>query len=174
MKRNNIIAIGIVIILMILMGVALLLNQEGLQANKATFENVELNVTVDGEVVGTLTYDELIALGAVEYEAIYDTSKTDPVVETYKGVELKKVFAYFEISLENKSAVTATAVDNFAMAYSVEEVMADDSLYVTYERNGEAILGEEDDDGGPLMVIVKNDQFSNRRCKWLISVGVES
>ncbi len=174
MKKTNLIAAGIVIVLAILMGVALLLNQEGMLANKTTFENVELNVTVDGEVVGTLTYDELIALGGVEYEAIYDTSKTDPVMESYKGVELKKVFEHFNVDLQGKSAVTATAVDNFAMAYSVDEVMTDDSLYVTYERNGETILGAEDDDGGPLMVIVKNDQFSNRRCKWLISVGVES
>ena len=172
-KKSNIIALIVVLVLVVIMGVALVLNKAGLDANKEAFENIQLNVFENGEKVGTISYEEIVALGAVEFEAIHDTSKTEPVVENYKGVELKKIFEHFDISLEDKSAVTGTAVDNFAMAYTAEEVLEDDNLYVTFERNGESIQGEEEDGSGPLLIIVKNDLFSNRRCKWLVSVGAE-
>ena len=171
MSKNKI-AIIIIGILAIILGIGLFLNSGIVKENKETFANVELKIIDAGTEVGVITYDEIVALGAEEYEAIYDTSKTDPIVETYKGVELKKILEHFDISMESKSSVVLTAVDNFAMAYTIEEVMQDENIYVTYERNGERIKGRDEDGSGPLVAIVKTDQFSNRRCKWMISVEV--
>ncbi|MFI3174078.1 MAG: molybdopterin-dependent oxidoreductase [Bacillota bacterium] len=174
MKKENKIAVAILAVLAGVVAVAMGLNKDVAEANKATFENVQINILLDGAEVGLISYDELLALESNEFEAIYDTSNTEPVLESYRGVELKLLLEEFGIALEDKKAVVLTAVDNYAMAYSVEEVMQDDNVYVAYEREGEAILGKEDGGAGPLQAIVTSDKFSNRRCKWLISVEVQS
>ncbi len=171
MSKNKI-AIIMIAVLVVILAIGLCLNSGIVKENKETFENVELKIIDAGTEVGVISYDEIVALGAEEFEAIYDTSKTEPVLETYKGVELKKILEHFGISMEGRSSVALTAVDNYAMAYSVEEVMEDGNVYVTFERNGEQIKGRDEDDAGPLVAIVKADQFSNRRCKWMISVEV--
>ena len=172
MSKNKIAAI-IIGVLVVLLGIGLVFNQKIVKENKALIENVEIKIVDQGKEIGVISYEEIIALGAVEYEAIYDTSKTDPIVETYKGVELQTILRSFDIPLKERNAVTLTAVDNFAMAYTMEEVLQEENMYITFERNGKVIEGKEEGDSGPLLAIVKNDQFSNRRCKWLISVEVQ-
>lgn len=172
MKKEHKIAIIIVAVLVVVLGVALFLNKDLMTNNKETFENVELNIIENGNEIGKISYDELIDLEAKEFTATYDTSKTDPVIENYKGVELKKVFEHFGISLEGKSTVILTAVDNFTIAYSVDEVMKDENVFVTFEIEGEAISSKENGGSGPLVAIVADDMFSNRRCKWMISAEV--
>ncbi|MFI3237462.1 MAG: hypothetical protein R3Y47_05455 [Lachnospiraceae bacterium] len=163
----------IVGVLAVVLGVALFLNKDIVSQNKTTFENVELNIISDGEQIGTLSYDDMIALGAVEFEAVYDTSNTDAIIQMYKGVEIKTIIESFGISLEDKEAVVLTAVDNYAMAYTVEEVLEDGNVYATFECEGEALLDKDNDGDGPIMAIVTSDQFSNRRCKWMISIEVK-
>ncbi len=172
MSKNKI-AVIIIVVLALLLGVGLILNQQIVKENKALLDNVEIKIIDQGAEVGTISYEEIVALGAEEYEAVYDTSKTDPVMETYKGVQLYKILQAFDIPVEEREVVTLTAVDNFAMAYSMEEVLQEENMYITFERNGEVIQGKEQDDAGPLVAIIKSDQFSNRRCKWLISVEVQ-
>ncbi len=76
----------------------MILNQDLIAENKASFENVEINILLDGEVQGVLSYEQLLAFEGIEYEAIYDISKTEPVIETYKGVELKTILSHFGLA----------------------------------------------------------------------------
>lgn len=173
MKKEKI-AIIIIAVLVVALALALYLNKDIIAENQTTFDNVEINILNDGEEVTTLSYNDLIAIGAEEFESTYDTSTTDPVVETYKGVELKKIFESLGISTDDKSSVVLTAVDNYAIAYTMEEVLIDGNVYVTYECEGEALLSKDDGGQGPLEVIITSDSFSNRRCKWLISIEIKS
>ncbi|MFI3176300.1 MAG: hypothetical protein R3Y67_02275 [Eubacteriales bacterium] len=173
MKKETKIAVIILGVLVVIMAVALFLNQGAIEENQATFDKVELKILENGEEVAILSYEELILLGAEEFQAVYDTSDSDGVMEQYTGVELRVILESLGISLEDKSTVTLTAVDNYAVAYSASEVAMEGNVYVTFEREGEALLGKEDGGQGPLQTIVVSDSFSNRRCKWLISIGVE-
>lgn len=172
MKRETKIASIIVILLAAAMVLAVRLNQDTILSNQETLAQASLNIYADGVSVATVDYEQLLALGGSSFEAVYDTSTTQAVMETYTGVELQSILTSVGISLDQYSAVVLTAVDNYGVAYTAQEVAQEGNVYVAYERNGAPLTTKEDGGEGPLQSIVVSDTFSNRRCKWLISIEV--
>ena len=166
------IVVGVLGVLILVLAVTLMLNKEGLDQRKEMMTNATINIKIDGEE-NILSFDDLKKAGEEKFEAVLDTSTTDPVVYAYTGVQLKNVLKDQGINLEGKTAVILTAVDGFTVAYSLEEVLLEGNVYVTYAREGEKLKSKEDGGRGPYQTIVVGDQFSSRRCKWLTSIEVQ-
>ncbi len=125
-----------------------------------------------GDSKRTVNYDALKDIGIVSFEATYDTSKTEPEKRSYEGVELIEIVKSIGFTVNEQSVVTLTAADGYAVAYSGKELLTSGNVYVAVTENGKA-LGTKDEGGsGPYMTIVVGDQFSNRRCKYLVSVSI--
>ena len=120
-----------------------------------------------------VSMDDLINIGIEEFVATVDTSTTDPHDEKFKGVEMKKVFDFLEIDTSNIKTVECKALDGYASALTVEEVMADKNVYIVVEREGKALGVKSEGGTGPYMMLIKSVQFSQRWCKFLQDVVIK-
>ena len=99
-----------------------------------------------------------------EFEAVLDTSTSKASVHKYMGAQLKDILSQNKIDIKDKKAVILSGVDGYSVAYSLEEVLQDENVYIAYMEDGKYISFQS---------IVTSDMFSNRRCKWLIKIEVK-
>lgn len=171
MNKRVLIVILIFVVLLVVVFISLRLNQPSIERQKEFLENAEI-LLVDGDSERVININDLKSIGEEEFEAILDTSSTDPSLNTYNGIQLRDILSYFKIPLNNKDVIILSGVDSYSVAYSAEEVLMDKNVYIAFMEDGK-LLGSMDDGGrGPYESIVVSDQFSNRRCKWLTKIEV--
>lgn len=83
-KRGNRIVAGSIVFLLALTGVLAYLNAGDLALKKELEMNAEFVLTA-GETSQRITMSQILALQPVEFEAIMDTSITDPTPVTFTG-----------------------------------------------------------------------------------------
>lgn len=169
MNKNKIyIAIGILIIVV---GVFAFMNRELVKDKGYALDNAEVIIKV-GDLETVLGYENIKALGEVDFSAILDTSDTDPKEHTYTGVPLKKVIEECGISLNGKSKIVVRAVDGYTVALTVDEVLDEDNIYLAYGIDGKPLKSKSQGGSGPYQLIVRKDQFSQRWCKFIVEIEV--
>lgn len=172
MNKRMLIVIVTIILLSIIVYFSLKLSQESIEKRRETLEKAEI-VLVSEEEEKILNIDIIKSIGKKDFQAILDTSTTDASLHNYTGVELKDILNYFNIELDNKKAVILTGVDGYSVAYSIDEVLEDENIFVAYMEDGKYLGTRKDGGRGPYESIVVSDQFSFRRCKWLIEIEVK-
>lgn len=164
-------AIIIIILLAIVFAFALFLNKKNIEKRKVLLENSQIELIVDGE---TYLLDKALVeeIDIEEFDAVLDTSTRAASEHLYTGIELSKVLKHFGAIQEDASAIIAHGVDGYSVAYSSEEVFGEQNIYIAYMEDGKFLGGIDGGGRGPFETIAVEDQFSNRRCKWLIRIEV--
>lgn len=169
MNKNKIyIAIGILIIVV---GVFAFMNRELVKDKGYAQENAEV-IVKKGDLETVLGYESIKALGEVDFSAILDTSTSDPEEHTYTGVPLKKVIEETGISLNEKDKVVIRAIDGYTVAFTIDEVLDEDNVYMAYGMDGKPLKSKSKGGSGPYQIIVRKDQFSQRWCKFVVEIEV--
>lgn len=171
MSRTKIV-VGTIAILVIILAVTLMLNKEGLKERKEMMDNATVILKMDDQEI-ILYFDDLQKIGEENFEAVLDTSSSEPVTYGYTGVQLKNILHDQGLDLGGKKTVILTAVDGFTVVYSLEEVLVEGNVYLTYAREGQRLKSRDEGGKGPYQTIVISDQFSSRRCKWLTTIEVQ-
>lgn len=154
------------------MGVFGFMNRQYLKEKSFANENAQI-IIKEGDIEKVLDYETIKTLGEVDFQAILDTSDTEPEEQTYTGVPLKNVIKVAGITLEDKKIVIVRAVDGYTVALSTEEVLDKDNVYLAYKINGEPLKSKSEGGSGPYQIIVRKDQFSQRWCKFVLEVEVK-
>lgn len=94
--------------------------------------------------------------------SIHSTSGTTK--HSFRGTLLSNVIAY--------EWVQPIGVDDYMSDISMEEVMADNCVYVMYEDNGEP-LQTKTGEPGAMRVVVLDDVFGQRFTNYLIELVLE-
>ncbi len=171
MDKKILIVILVMLVLMLIIFITFKLNKPSIEVQKQLLDNAEILIISDNEEV-IINIDNIKSAGEEKFQAILDTSSTKASIHTYNGIQLKELFLNLKITISKSDIIILSGVDSFAVAYSGEEVLKDDNVYIAYMEDGK-YLGTLDNGGtGPYEVIVKEDQFSNRRCKWLTKIEV--
>lgn len=171
MDKKILIIILTFIILIGVIFIAFKLNQPSQELQKELLDNAEILI-IDDDQEKVLNIEDIRSIDEEIFQAVLDTSTSKASLHTYNGVQLKNLLSYFEIPLSEKDVVVLSGVDSFAVAYSGEEVLKNENIYIAFMED-EKFLGTIDSGGtGPYEAIVKSDQFSNRRCKWLTKIEV--
>lgn len=156
---------SIIILTIILLGTIFLISYRlwlpTIKDQKAALEKEEILIISKDEKI-TITLEDLIDSGE-EFEAILDTSTTNASIHNYMGVELKDIFSSRNIDIEDKKVIILTGADGYSVAYSIDEVLEDENVYIAYMENEKYISYQS---------IITSDLFSNRRCKWLTKIEV--
>ena len=165
------IAIIIVLLLTFVFAFALYLNKASIQNRKELLENSQIELILGGQ---TYLLDKSIIeeIDVEEFYATLDTSTGPASKYLYTGVELSKVLKHFGGKTEDVTTIIAHGVDGYSVAYSSEEVFGDGNIYISYMEDGKFLGGIDEGGRGPFETIVLKDQFSNRRCKWLVRIEV--
>lgn len=153
------------------MGVFAFMNRELVKDKGYAHENAGVIIKEeDLEIV--LGYENIKALGEVDFSAILDTSDTDPEEHIYTGVPLKNIIEEADFSLNDKSQVVVKGIDGYTVALSIEEVLDEENVYLAYAVNGKALKPKSQGGSGPYQLIVRKDQFSQRWCKFVVEIEV--
>lgn len=171
MNKRVLIVSLVIIILLGVMLVSMKLLQPSIQKQKETLANAEI-VLVDGDNNIVIGINDICNYTGENFSAVLDTSTTDAVEQNYTGVQLKDILNKYNINLSNKKSIILSAVDGYSVAYSVEEVLLDKNVYITYKQDGKYLKSKDEYGRGPYESIVVSDKFSNRRCKWLTKIEV--
>lgn len=171
MNRTNRTAILIIVLLTVVFLVALSMNRSDIESRRILLESSTIEVKSEdfSDMVGLET---LKSIGLEDFEAVLDTSDTDASTFTYSGVQLNKLLDNLGYVIDNKDLIIATGADGFSVGYSGEEVLMDRSIFIAVMEEGEYLGGMKDGGRGPYEIIVINDSFSNRRCKWVTGIEV--
>ncbi|HHX54063.1 MAG TPA: molybdopterin-dependent oxidoreductase [Clostridiales bacterium] len=169
-KRN----LGIIITLVLLtaaVAVLAFLNAGSLERKQELEMNAEF-LLGSGGAQRTITMRDILELDPVDFEAVMDTSTTDPTSVTFTGVELSRICEKFGIGIEPGMIVQVKALDGYASALTGEEVLAGDNVYICVYMNGEALKTKSEGGMGPYLMIIKSFLYSQRWCKFVEEIVV--
>lgn len=168
-KRAAIIAV-LIIILTIVLIISLYINKDSIEKQKEILANAQIILIYDEKEI--VLNRKNIILFEENFEAIYDTSSTEPSIHTYTGVQIKDLLKHNNIEFQDRTIIISAA-DGYSVAYSSEEVSKDKNVYIAFKEDGK-YLGDRDSGGrGPYESIIVSDIFSNRRCKWITEIEVK-
>jgi hypothetical protein len=171
MSNKILIVFLIIATLLVIVFISLQLNQKSIDAQKDIFAQAEIVLKYgDGEEI--INFDDIKLSGEEEFEAILDTSSTNPSKHKYTGVQLKNLLKSKDIILNNNTVIIS-AVDGYSVAYSAEEILTDKNIFIAYKEDGRYLKNKKEGGRGPYESIVVSDQFSYRRCKWITKIEVK-
>lgn len=171
MKKKNIIIISIVVVLLLAaVAVFAVLNAGDLEKKRTLEANALISVLADGEELAEIDSDLINSLEIKDFSATKDTSETGPEQVSYTGVAIMDILEALDIEPQKYSSLVARAIDGYTVAFNMEEVSSPDNIYIVFKEDGE-FLGTKSEGGkGPYMIVVREDQFSQRWCKFLIEL----
>ncbi len=148
-------------------------NIGGIEEERELLRERILRVSFAGEAVD-LTLDEILDLKATNIRTIRRSSTAEDTEIFFTGVPLYEVLNHvFPEALAEAERVTARAADGYTIAYTSDEVLEENNIYLVYAREGEWLEPREEGGDGPFMTVVLQDEFAMRWCKYLTRVTVE-
>lgn len=88
--------------------------------------------------------------------------KGDAAVHEYTGILLRALLEQKGIDLAQIAAVTVTSADNYSVAFTDEEILQTDRVYVAITADGSTIEGIEPGSNGVQMIVFADP--NSRRC----------
>lgn len=132
-----------------------------------------LSVRVEGKEVGSITLEEIIALGGEEFTKVLRASGQAPQENLYTGVPLAKVLeAVIPGYLREDSTLSALAADGYSTFYSGAEVLRPEHIYLVWHRDGKKLGAKAKGGLGPLLLITRQDEYGQTWCKYLVAVDI--
>lgn len=167
--KNKALIVGI-IVLATAIGVLAWINGRSV----AELEPATLVVKAHGQEVGAITLEEIIALGgSEEFSVVLRSSSKDPAENTYTGVPLSRVLEAVKPDLVTvESQVTVKAGDGYIAAYTGEEVLQAEHIYLVWLKDGKPLGTKAQGGSGPLLIIPRRHEFGQYWCKFAAEVDI--
>ena len=166
-KSRNIVLISIMILVAAVIFLWLLydngINREG--------AGTIINFTVNGETIFEADMEYIKSFESKTIDVVIRSSGKKPVEAEYTGVLLSNLLRDMHIGLDGKTQVVVKGLDGYMIALSTSEIEKD--IYIAYEMNGEPLKSKEKNGNGPYQLIMPEDPFSQRWCKYICEVEVK-
>lgn len=135
-------------------------------------ETGSLAIRAYGVVLGEASLEKIKEMPSVTRTMnIHSTSGTTR--HRFKGTLLANVIAAVDPELLNKyQSVQPVGVDDYMSNISMDEVLAENAVYLIYEDNGKPLL-TKDGKPGAMRVIVLDDVFGQRFTNYMIEIVLE-
>lgn len=133
----------------------------------AQYAGWTLNITgVVAENV-TLTLEELVGLPNQTRSYTLRGGELELVTNTYTGVDILYLIMNVSLNTTEVSYVQFIASDGYAMGFPMSYIQEHPTMMLAYMRNATWMMGESEDDSGPLRLIVPQenpDHFNKQSC----------
>lgn len=169
-KRNLIIILSVVAVLIIVTGVAALLNAGNVKEKKELQKDAVIIFNIGDEEIARADMEYIVGLGEEEFSAVKDTSDTGPDSVKYSGVPLIKIINSLDINIRDMDTVIVKAIDGYTVAIDKEDVLDETNVYVAFKYNGESLGSKTTGGTGPYQIIITKDEFSQRWCKFVSEI----
>jgi len=172
-KRNIIIIVTVIVVLVAIVSVFAFLNAGNIKEKKMLEEKAIILIKSADKQLGKIDMDIIEGTGLIEFNANLDTSDSDPELHKYTGVLLNDILKALNIDIENYTTVIAKAIDGYTVAYDASEVMDDNNLFIAIKKDGKPLGNKSSGGNGPYQIIVRDDAFSQRWCKFVIELELK-
>lgn len=162
----------IIIILILIVGILLFINRMNIQHGKESQEQRTLTISMSGQNKMILQQDWIKKLDAETFDVSVKSSGKKPEEVTYTGVELRKVLQAAQIDLKGKEKLVFHAADGYVVTAETSEIDREGNFYIVYSMNGNEMKTREEGGFGPYQLVIRNDSFSQRWCKYLSEVEI--
>jgi len=126
-----------------------------------------------GVVLAEVSLEEIRALPSVKRTmSIHSTAGVTR--HEFRGTLLSNVLNLIDPGLtEEYGWILAVGVDDYISGIAMDEVIAENNVYIMYEDNGEPLPKKNNEPGG-LRVVVLNDVFGQRFTNYLLEIVLEN
>lgn len=131
----------------------------------------EVKVTVHGQEVARFNLETVKELPKIVINEGLNTStgKEDVV---FGGILLSEAFQSIGFDYTLYEQITYKAIDGYVSQGTVSELDSN-MVYLVYERNGIQNLGKTQGGTGPMEIVITDQEFSLRNCKFLNEINFE-
>jgi len=135
-------------------------------------ENGSLSIRAYGVVLGEVSLEKIKAMPSVTRTMnIHSTSGTTQ--HRFRGTLLANVIAAVDPELMTKyRSVQPVGVDDYMSDISMDEVLAENAVYLMYEDNGKPLTNKKGQPGA-MRVVVLDDVFGQRFTNYMIEIVLE-
>ena len=169
-RGTKIVAITTVALALAVVALALL-NRDGAAERKAMQDRGAFLVK-QGELLLTVTMDDIEDAGVRAVDANYKTNLMPPELKKYTGVALGSLLDFLGVDCSEAKSVSFSAADGYVTTASISDALDEDNCLIVFEEAGKPLGTRESGGVGPYMVIFANDRFSQRWCKYLLEIAV--
>ena len=168
-KKNTFIILAILLVLAAAIVLLSWLNaRQGLGG-----EIGSLTISRNGEILRVFTMDEIRAMPYIEQDQEIVSSSHQNERGVFRGVPLRALLEDADPELlQDAVTIVSRAEDAFVMAYSADEVLDSDDIFVAYSKDGNSLGTMEGGGSGPFRIIIIGDPFGNRSTRFLIEIEV--
>lgn len=142
------------------------------EEGKGPEETGSIAVRAYGVILGEVSLEEIREMPSVKRTmSIHSTSGTTN--HSFRGTLLSNVIAAVDPNLlTTYEWVRPVGVDDYLSDISMDEVLAENAVYIMYEDNGEP-LETKNGEPGALRVVVLDDVFGQRFTNYMIEIVLE-
>ncbi|NLL43034.1 MAG: molybdopterin-dependent oxidoreductase [Firmicutes bacterium] len=170
-RKNQTLGIAIVLaVLIIAVGVLAYLNRGDLGLKKELEMQAEFHL-VHGDFKQRVTMEDIWNLKPVEFSTVMRSGAGTSDV-TFTGVELRRVLEKFGVNLQADSKVEVKALDGYASAFTGDEVLDPESLYITIAMDGKPLKPKGEGGFGPYFLVIRDSEFAQRWVKFVEEIVV--
>ena len=136
-------------------------------------ETGSLAIRAYGSVLAEISLEEIRALPSVKRTmSIHSTAGT--TLHEFRGTLLSNVLDLIDPKLKEEYGwALAVGVDDYISGIRMEEVLAENNVYIMYEDGGEP-LPKKNGEPGAMRVVVINDIFGQRFTNYLLEIVLEN
>ena len=135
-------------------------------------ETGSLTFRAYGLVIAEVSLDEIRTLPSVKRTMSIHSSSGE-TRHQFRGALLSNILNLVDPGLtEEYNWILTVGVDDYISGVSMEEVLAENSVYVMYEDNG-APLSRRNGDPGAMRIVILDDVFGQRFTNYLLEITLE-
>jgi hypothetical protein len=172
-KKNKWILPVIIAALLAAVAVLAVLNKDSVMATLEGLGSEQVSVKMEGKQIATFDLPMVKSLPKSEFDDQIKKNGETAIAAKFGGVQLKDLLAKLGVSAQGYANISYKAVDGYSSAGTVAEVMQDGKVYVVYEKDGQPTKTRNEGGTGPLEIIIANEAFSLRNCKFLMEINIE-
>ena len=166
--------VSILVVLVIIIGVTAYLQRGDLAERRELMEKATFMVTFGEEQVIHEMAD-IRGLGETEFTAILRGGGRPGREYTFTGVPLRNLIVGIgEVNLADVGMFVVKSADGFTVAFTSEEIMAEDNIYIVYKQNGEPLGTRADGGTGPYRIVVRQDPFAMRWARYAVELELKT
>lgn len=136
-------------------------------------ETGSLALRAYGLVLAEISLDEIQTLPSVK-RTMHIHSTAGVTQHVFRGTLLSHILELADPDLtEEFSFALAVGVDEYIAGITMDEILAENAVYVMYEDNGEP-LRKRNGEPGAMRIVVLNDFFGQRFTNYLLEIVLES
>ena len=173
MKKSTIILTVVILVLALAVGGFAYLNRGNIEQKQELQDSKQFYIKQGGQILATVTMDDIESAGLQDIDAILDTSETEPAPVQFTGVEFSKLLTFKNIDTSAVTTYEFMALDGYATAVTAEEVAMPANVFIVVKQNDQWLKNKSEGGMGPYLMIIKSSQFSQRWCKFVEAVTLK-